>query len=1392
MVFRETDLTTGQTIQITPVSVTVTQPRTTHPEPTPTPTPLPTPTIIRTTIPKITTPTVKIGTTTFTKDTTGAINVVSSLAPKPVVTIPSQTTVSLEPAKATQIAPGVADLLGKTMGGQKVLTALESKGITVAPSHKEYVPESPYQKKQDYSPYQKEPIQQQTYDETIIALKDQAVATSSQISDIRSGITQIKSSPSDSQWTITYYINDKPIRRTVSRSEAITYYEKQLGDLQEQKKVIGENLYYVEQYKGKGYRILPSDKGFTFELPKASEVIISKYGTELAKTQLTSASFIESPLGIKTYVTAYQELGAQLLGMKGSEKIGQTRLEELSQYALGLEEAIQSDTYASKILTSPAVLEGVVTPGLLLVGGGILSAGASRLAPAISSYMGKVGGTGAKILSGAKAVGTELSPYVGRVTGSPIGKGLMKYGMFGAFEGKNIAETAITRPEALGGVLGESLFGWETSWSAMEGGIKGSDYAKGKWVEKDIQKTEGFPELKQAKEAEGYGITQIQPMKQGEAYFKSDVLIKQEGAPDITAQAYGVGTSDIPGVTVTKGKAIYSWEQPRGLTKIEKIRIREIPGESIEVAKYGDVTITSEVGQVTRPEVDTRIASLIKREDLLTPSELYKRGLKSGGIYKMSGKMVEKGEGQTLYGAWFPHSGGGMYLRPLQPRTPLGSQFRSVIAGRGDPAIIKGLSPKGWLDATFVVPEKGEVIRHELIHGYQFDVAGFEKSPIQKIGETTEAFEERFAIWESHMEARTRNLASETMYFTPTGEPITYAEFQSGLPRIDEPTMVEGITKTQKILETKEGRIDLSESVSDYKNVLSDISGKQKTTSLVFTSKKEPQLTVSIRKPEAVPYPLPEQEQDLLLYVGKEGNVEVGVKYTGFMTKAEEDSFIVSYGEKTGTRSKIKVIEKPGGEEILIPKGYKSKYEPKYEVFDIGKKPGTPGIQKATKYSGYMTKAEEDSLLMTYGEKTGTRTKPLIEKPVKAGGYTTKAEEDSLLVSYGEKTGTRTKQPVPKRTTYLDFNEPGARRTEEIIFQKEPERIPTGGLVNTSGVESRITSGGLALYEEGRVVEKAVLGEAVSILGTGLLAGGTRQILSPITKPEKDKYSIGVLGIKTETGLEEEGAKRVGGTLITPITDTGFDYDRDFNTGLRYDQGTDTIQEQKQEVIPVQETINEIQPITETIRVTTPVTPTTITPWIPFIPTRKKDEEPKDYFTKSPVAENEGYNVFVKERSMYGGKIRKQTKFFKANKQPLNYTDALSLGGDITDNTSAVSFRLKKTKGEPMKLDRRVTDFGQRSYKFRKQGETFIEKPEYRMDTPGELQQVSALGQEARRTGAFYSNTRGHKKHSKYDSDLLFVGTPKNRSTHKLSRTTKIKSTGFFNKKKGGRNNAYY
>ena len=253
-------------------------------------------------------------------------------------------------------------------------------------------------------------------------------------------------------------------------------------------------------------------------------------------------------------------------------------------------------------------------------------------------------------------------------------------------------------------------------------------------------------------------------------------------------------------------------------------------------------------------------------------------------------------------------------------------------------------------------------------------------------------------------------------------------------------------------------------------------------------------------------------------------------------------------------------------------------------------------------------------------------------------------------------------------------------------------------------------------------------------------------------------------------------------------------------TGTREDvrqlQRTASLQEQlqkqelKQGILTKQLTETFTEPIRETRLPLKPREPTTEKPTKLIIP---RFEPPKKPQTEEPSLDilgegkpGEAYDVYVKERSMYEGKIRKPTRFTRINRGPLSYKDALSLGGEATDTTSAISFRLKKTKGTPEKPDRQVQDFSSRAQKFTRRGDTIIEKAEYRMDTPGEIKGISALGWRKRK-GTGKTNT------GLLSSISTGAGLPRNKSTGLFSSGNKLKENFLFRKKKnGGKKDAYY
>jgi hypothetical protein len=167
--------------------------------------------------------------------------------------------------------------------------------------------------------------------------------------------------------------------------------------------------------------------------------------------------------------------------------------------------------------------------------------------------------------------------------------------------------------------------------------------------------------------------------------------------------------------------------------------------------------------------------------------------------------------------------------------------------------------------------------------------------------------------------------------------------------------------------------------------------------------------------------------------------------------------------------------------------------------------------------------------------------------------------------------------------------------------------------------------------------------------------------------------------------------------------------------------------------------------------------PPTIIP--PILPSNEEElfgrKQPKQKET------GQGYNVYVKERSMYQGKVRKPTRFIKMSKHPLIESDALAYGGHITDNTSAISFKIKPTKSKAQRPTTMVKPWETIKHKYTRKGEIWIEQNPYRIDTPGEKQGVSALGWQSNRIKGIKNNLFGNNKNSLFGEKNMFNNNKK-------------------------------
>ena len=237
-------------------------------------------------------------------------------------------------------------------------------------------------------------------------------------------------------------------------------------------------------------------------------------------------------------------------------------------------------------------------------------------------------------------------------------------------------------------------------------------------------------------------------------------------------------------------------------------------------------------------------------------------------------------------------------------------------------------------------------------------------------------------------------------------------------------------------------------------------------------------------------------------------------------------------------------------------------------------------------------------------------------------------------------------------------------------------------------------------------------------------------------KPQtwKDKEKLGVLLFTGVKPIETLSDKNATVTKQTPDSETIIIQDQEEEPLIK------TVPDTKTKIISDTDTASDTKqgqestqiPITDTSATTT----TTPTPTPTPTPTTTDSNITKEtgggippfFFKIKP-----NYFTSNKKRNAFDVYIRQKGKFTKLNKKPLPKNKALNFGADIVDESSAVSFQIKKSKKKTSMID----DFSfLYNHKFRnkknkskiKENPVFIEKNKFRIDTPGELKDITAKG----------------------------------------------------------------
>lgn len=418
---------------------------------------------------------------------------------------------------------------GRIMQPWEKLT--EERGIDPSPYLKKYgyTPQDP-----DYDIIEKDISEKMGVISANIKQVGSNIETStSYIDQINLDIAMVESQP-DQKWTLTgegfdpellYSSSDlldtlkgKRLEYQTNLSEA----EGFLGDVpswEQQRSELKEFQKDMDTYEKLGYTVdILEDESVQVGLPKASTVHDWYVGEDKSGKLLGATSFLESPLAVRSATdilaeTAFQtfkedpsmvgvlKLGSNLM-FGGSQLIGKTvtdwatgardivpehTKERLSEFSLDLSKSLKEGgglEFGGKVLTSPAMIEGVYIP-LATMGTGYLVTGLG----------------GKTVTMGSSALSTFGKTTGGKITRTAItGTGLVLGGAGITMLGAGLYEVAQTQPEAIPGILGETAFtfgmaygGYKTGQQLWKTKHTGSwkydwDTGKSKWDPYEIPK----------------------------------------------------------------------------------------------------------------------------------------------------------------------------------------------------------------------------------------------------------------------------------------------------------------------------------------------------------------------------------------------------------------------------------------------------------------------------------------------------------------------------------------------------------------------------------------------------------------------------------------------------------------------------------------------------------------------------------------------------------------------------------------------------------------------------------------------------------------------------------------------------------------------------------------
>jgi hypothetical protein len=107
----------------------------------------------------------------------------------------------------------------------------------------------------------------------------------------------------------------------------------------------------------------------------------------------------------------------------------------------------------------------------------------------------------------------------------------------------------------------------------------------------------------------------------------------------------------------------------------------------------------------------------------------------------------------------------------------------------------------------------------------------------------------------------------------------------------------------------------------------------------------------------------------------------------------------------------------------------------------------------------------------------------------------------------------------------------------------------------------------------------------------------------------------------------------------------------------------------------------------------------------------------------------DSWDVLVRGRQYSHGKKIGDDSFHKAVPHALSFDDAMSMGVNIVGNSSKATFKLEPSTKKPHKLSGNIPSWESEIYKYKQKADNiWVELPSFRIDSPGELKQITMKG----------------------------------------------------------------